>query len=141
MKTLALGVFFAALLVLAPPADATRYEGSYSDAYARTQAPVHVKGKLKSGHLKGRVRCKSGCPIRGKLLVDCTAAGSNYFTCQGTVAGSCTVEGYYYGDGFQGQYECGPTTVGALSFGKVHRTGGGGGHGDGEGGSYHPPKR
>jgi len=120
MRTLSI----VGLLVLfaVVPADARRLKGEWTNAYQGSGGTVRFIGTFKAdtGTVQGRLRCKKGCPVRGKFSPTCTAEGT-YWSCTGPAgkAGAgCTGSGYVYLDVFEGTWDCGPGTGGVLSFGQ-----------------------
>ena len=109
------------VLVVAGAAEARRLRGEWTDAYRGGGGTVRFIGTFdaNAGTVRGRLRCKRGCPVKGQFAPTCTGGGTSW-SCSGPVgnpARGCTGNGYVYLDVFEGTWECGPGTGGVLSFG------------------------
>ena len=111
------------LVVLAvAPAQARRLKGEWTNVYQRTDGTVRFIGTFNAdtGTVQGRLRCKKGCPVRGKFKPTCTgdAVSQDCTGPAGKAGAGCTGSGYVYLDVFEGTWDCGPGTGGVLSFGQ-----------------------
>ena len=103
-------------------AHARRLKGEWTNVYQGGGGTVRFIGTFEpdTGTVQGHLRCKKGCPVRGKFTPTCTGdAVSQYCTGPAGKAGAgCTGSGYVYLDVFEGTWDCGPGTGGSLSFGQ-----------------------
>lgn len=112
-------IVFAVVLVLttlAASAEARRYRGEWSNAFAGDVENLRfrLRGRLTEGQttIRGRLLCRR-CPVRGRLELTCAGG-----YCTGTISNGCTAAGYYYSTQFEGTYDCNGNPVGVLSFGR-----------------------
>ena len=110
------------VLLVAVSAEARRLPGEWTNAYQGGGGNVRFIGAFdaSSGTVRGRLRCKKGCPVRGKFNPTCTGGGTSW-SCTGPVGkpgSGCTGSGYVYLSVFEGTWDCGPGTGGNLSFGR-----------------------
>jgi len=120
MRTLS--IVASIVLLVVSVAEARRLKGEWTNAYQGGGGTVRFIGTFKpeTGTVQGRLRCKKGCPVRGKFTPTCTGDEvAQYCTGPaGKAGGGCTGSGYVYRDVFEGTWDCGPGTGGVLSFGQ-----------------------
>src|SRR5207244_6992009 len=107
MRTPSIVGLLALLAVV--PVHARRLKGEWTNAYHGSSGTVRFIGTFNAdtGTVQGRLRCKKGCPVRGKFSPTCTG-DATYWSCTGPAGNAgagCTGSGYVYSDVFEGQWD------------------------------------
>jgi hypothetical protein len=113
-----IGGTLVALLALAGPVAAGRYDGDVTDALTGKGSSAKITTTPVSAGLKAKVRCKPrlGCPLGKRTKVVLASTGETYryegtFTLKGA---SCRLDAYVYPEGFQGTYNCDGGAAGSI---------------------------
>src|SRR4030095_8819662 len=106
MRTLSIVGMLVLLAVV--PAHARRLKGEWTNAYQGGGGTVRFIGTFKAdtGTVQGSLRCKKGCPVRGRFNTTCTG-DATYWYCigpAGKAGAGCTGSGYVYLDVFKGTW-------------------------------------
>jgi hypothetical protein len=119
-RTIAVVTVLAAAWMGTALADVNKFntDGFYLDSATTSSAAIGVKGKYntRSDKMRARVKCPKGCPVRGRLKMNCVVGDGFFYNCDGTIGKKCQVTGMLFQHGFEGAYTC-AASAGTLVFG------------------------